>query len=226
MAFEDTTHRPIPAEETNNHGHGKRYTHPAFAQIAAHRLTGGMTALYGSDFLHSNAIRITIKRSQLVRNLSHDWHHGDDNLIELEMSEAQWATFVSSMNMGDGTPCTLRHVGGEQMPGIQLEQRPKQFDSELRGHVAEAMAEIDDVLAKLPKGGEAAGKLRRARMMLHDNLPFIAKSFGEHMERHVEKAKTEIHGYMNGVMQRLGLSAAQSGAPLSLEPPKDDDDAQ
>lgn len=219
MTFDNTkgvTEKPVIK---GNHGHGTKASHPAYAQIVAHRQHGGDRVLYGSDFVHHSMVSIQIKRSELVRDLSHDWHHGGDELIEVLLSEAQWATFVSSMNMGDGVPCTLTRLQGERMPGLELEQRTEQFSREVDEHVQEAIAEIDEVLAKLPQKGEAASKLRLARMQLVSNLPFIAKSFGEHMERTVEKAKVEIHGYMNSQIRAAGLEH-MGAKPLELEAPK------
>ena len=39
---------------------------------------------------------------------------------------------------------------------------------------------------------------------LSSNLPFVADSFDEHVEEKIEKAKQEVHGYMNGVLTRAG----------------------
>jgi hypothetical protein len=223
MTFDNTKGTVQQPVESDNHGHGKRFDHPAFGQIGAYRQQGGAEALYGSDFIHHSVVMLQIKRSSLARDLSHDWHHGEEELIQVYLSESQWATFVSSMNMGDGVPCTLHRVGGEVMPGIELAQRTDQFKSEVEEHVVEAIREIDEVLSNLPQKGAQAGKLRHARMQLQENLPFIAKSFGQHMERTVEKAKTEIHGYMNSTMQRLGLANA-GNKPLELNAPKSEGD--
>lgn len=217
MAFANTKPDTQPAEEHDNDGHGKRYTHPAFAQIVASRSHGGHQALYGSDFMHSGVVTITIKRSELVRNLSHDWYSGAAELISVDLSESQWATFVSAMNIGDGVPCTLNRIQGERMPGVELEQRTAQFNTEIGETLADAIKEIDEALELLPKGGKAAEKLRHARMEMVANLPFVAKSFASHMERHVEKAKTEIHGYMNQQIRAAGLEHLNAAPPLLLE---------
>jgi hypothetical protein len=52
----------------------------------------------------------------------------------------------------------------------------------------------------------------------NSNASFVAKSFGEHMEETVEKAKAEVHGYMTHVIQRAGLEAITGGQlPLQIE---------
>lgn len=200
-----------------------RVTHPAFAQIGASRTTGHAT-LYDSDFTHHATIRIRICESELVRSLSHDRHHGGRQYIEVELSEAQWATFVSAMNTGDGTPCTLRYLRGEQIASLPPpEDRSKQFAGEIDEHCQEC---IDNLTAlrnkvdemKLPKGKteEIKKAINHAIMQLRSNLPFIAKSFGEHAEAVIEKAKQEVHGYAMGVITRTGLDTLGARPPLEL----------
>lgn len=198
-------------------------THPAFAQIGASRVSG-RTNLYASDFEHNAFMTIRISVSELHRNLNRDWHFGRDRIIEVALSEAQWATFVSSPNMGDGVPCTLQYHNGKPIPGLPSpESRTDQFSSEMQerlektvGKVKQAINHIDEI--GIPKGKAAAlkGTFQTLLTELQSNLPFVAKQFEEHMEDTVEKAKQEVHGYMNGVIHRSGIAALQ-GQPLPLQ---------
>lgn len=201
-----------------------RTTHPAFAQISASRVTGHAT-LYGSDFTHHATIRIRIYESELVRNLSHDRHHGKNEYIEVELSEAQWATFISALNVGNGPPCTLRYLRGERIPDLPHPQdRSKQFAGEIDSHCQDCIENLAELAnkveeMKLPKGKtkEIKDAISHAIMQLRSNLPFIAKSFGEHVEDTIEKAKQEIHGYTMGVITRTGLAALGAVSPLEIE---------
>lgn len=226
--------RPVeePTTTADGHGHGTITTHPAYGQIAAHRVSGG-TVLYGSDFTHHGFMRVTISRSQLRRDLSHDWHHPNNELIEIDMSEAQWATFISSVNAGSGTPCTIRHIAGEWMPALPSPvDRSKQFAGELDGKLKDSIGNLRDLLGQmdamgLPKGKTAALRdaLEATLRELTANLPFVAESFGKHVETTVEKAKQEIHGYMQGAISRAGIAALQgSSPPLQIEARSADDD--
>lgn len=198
-------------------------THPAFAQIGASR-TSGHAILYGSDFVHNATIRIRIHRSQLRRDLAHDWHHGRDELIEVELSEAQWATFVSSLNVGDGTPCTLRRLEGERMPEISAPvDRREQFAGEVGERLKRATdglrglaGRLDEMGLPKKKAKEIQDAISHALMDLESNVKFVAKSFDEHMETTVEKAKQEVHGYIQGVVNRAGI-ASLAGEPLPLQ---------
>src|SRR3546814_5396409 len=85
------------------------------------RISDWSSDVCSSDlFPHQNFVSIRICRSSLNRDLSNDWHYGKDQMMEVNMSEAQWATFVSSMNVGSGTPCTLASVDGQPVPGLTL----------------------------------------------------------------------------------------------------------
>ena len=114
-------------------------THPAFAQIAASRVSGH-TALYDSDFRHNAYMTIKIRTSELHRNLHHDWHFDREEIIEVALSEVQWATFVSAPNMGSGVPCTLQRLNGKQIPQLpDPESRADQFNAEMRNHINQCL---------------------------------------------------------------------------------------
>jgi len=203
---------------------GEISNHPAFGQISASRVSGSMN-LYGSDFTHNGFIVVSIRRSELRRDLSKDWFHERDALIEVAMSEAQWATFVSSMNHGSGPCCTIEHIAGKAMPSLpDPVERTAQFSKEVNEQLAECMDEIRDAITKLDNMGLPKGKAASLResyeqvlMHLKSNLPFIAESFSKHAETTVEKAKQEIHGYMQNIVQRVGLASLADSMPLLLE---------
>jgi hypothetical protein len=220
---------PVVTEEPS---HGKETMiverHPAFAQIGVSRHTG-RTALYGSNFLHHNTINIRIAASELKRDLSHDWHFAKNQYIEVELSEAQWATMVSSLNVGDGVPCTLRYLRGESIPGLpNPKKRGEQFASEAKETLADVEAhlkvleeQIGASLLSNNKKKELLSSLRMARMNLGENLKFVADSFAKHVETNVEKAKVEVNAYMTSMIHRAGLEHLGAG-PLMLENNKED----
>lgn len=199
-------------------------THPAFAQISASRVSGS-AQLYASDFKHNAFMTIRIARSELHRSLNRDWHFARDEIIEVAMSESQWATFVSSPNMGGGVPCTIQRLQGEMIAGLPApESRTDQFAREIKEDLAGCIANVDAALAELAQLGLSKAKaekmknaLEATRRELIANLPFTAQQFDEHMEDTVERAKQEVHGHMNGVIQRAGLAALSGGLPLQIE---------
>jgi hypothetical protein len=225
--------RPEIAPVTTELPEGKRQVadreerHPAYAQIAASRYSGG-TRLYGSDFEHHNFMVVTIRRSKLQRGLAHDWPMAQDELIEVAMSESQWAAFVSTPNSGMGTQCTIRFYKPEgQIPGIvDQRQRSEHFTLEAQERIADVVKRIDNldkVIDGLKCSQKQKDELRKetyfARQQIESNLPYVARTFGEHMEKTVDRAKTEVHAYVENVIRRAGVEALTGGQlPFTMPP--------
>jgi hypothetical protein len=190
-----------------------RYTHPSFAQIGASNVSGS-SYLYGSDFHHQHYVVIRIQKSEMVRNLSNDRNYPRETLVEVALSEAQWATFVSSMNRGEGTQCTLQRVSGKSVPQIpRLESRIGQFRAEGSEAADEAVAAINALRteiseSKLSQKQKDAwiSRLNFIEGRTTGNLRFVASQFVEHMEGVVQKAKTEISAFAHNLIHRAGLS--------------------
>jgi hypothetical protein len=190
-------------------------THPAFGQINACRVNGS-TNLYGSDFTHDGFITITVNASELNRDLSQDRHHSCEQLIQLSLSEAQWATFVSSLNNGSGVPCTLGWLTGKGwLPRLpNPKSRADQFGKEFQQDFDQALTALDELEAVLHTCGLSKKKIddlvrrtRTAKAKITSSAPFVVDQFANHMEAETERAKVEIHGYIQNVIQRAGVSA-------------------
>jgi hypothetical protein len=225
--------RPIEEPTVKEHSDEVVTTHPAFGQIGASRVSGD-TYLYGSDFAHHHYVTISISRSELHRNLNRDWHFGRNELIEVALSEAQWATFVSSMNVGSGVPCTIQHVAHQMTPGLPAPQKQvDKFAQEMKDTMAEMMANVETMRKEVKELGisqKKAAALDMNLQVLHgrleSNYSWVAKQFDEHMETTVEKAKVEVNAYVINQVQRAGLQALKapilglpSSSPLVIENP-------
>ena len=206
-----------------NYGETKA-TPPAFGQVSAARVNGRAN-LYGSDFSHNGYVTLSIKGSELRRSLSRDWHFEREQIIEIALSEAQWATLVSSLNNGGGVPCTLMW---QQEKGLiprlpDPEKRVDQFTAEMQEDFADAVAAVD-VLKEQIKGmglskkrtDELISQADLVSKKLTSSAPFVAEQFAEHMEEEVERAKVEIHGYASQLFQRAGVTALAGEGPLVL----------
>ena len=207
------------------------YTHPAYAQIEVSRVSGGNVTLYDSDFKHNHYMVLRVQPSRMMRHLNKDWHHSGHNpMIEVAMSESQWATLVSSLNMGGGVPCTLQRFDGKNIPSIPAPiARHDQYAGEIKEDLAEAVAEMDALDKLIEESGlsktKAAAlreKVRSARSTLTSSIPWIVESADKHMEKTVERGKQEVQGYMLGMIQRAGLEQLTGGVlPLQIEDSSD-----
>lgn len=221
------TIEPITITEEPSNGTGTRHvhTHPAFGALRISRRSGSET-LFNSDFRHQHYISITISRAKLFRDLSCDtiYTANRDELVEVNLSEAQFATAITSMNMGCGSPCTITRFNGEGIPAIdEPPSRRDQFTGELLGRLDRAKSIIGDAAAAVGQAGlskkkeaEVLGLLQRAIADIGSNLNFVAAMFDEHMEKTVEDARAEIAGTAMAAMNALAMSAVASSGGLSL----------
>ena len=204
---------PVSREEEGPIG-GTITTHPAYGQIRASRVSGN-TNLYDSEFKHQHYITVAISRSEHRRNLSNNWLFGREELIEVAMSEAQWVSFISTMNIGSGTACTIERVQGERMPSLpNPAQDTKKFKQEMLKDFKEAeqnhkkmVAMIEDLPISTKKKEEMLRQATMAYDRIQGSLGFVADQFGEHMENTTNKAKAEVEGFFTGVLVRLGIKS-------------------
>jgi len=216
--------RPVRTEKGGHNDFTE--THPAYAMIGASRVSASPPgkALYGSDFLHQHYVVITVVRSDMGRGISNDWYHGTDHLLEIAVSEAQWATFVSAMNVGHGVPGTLQWLPGEDIPGILRDESRRQL------HRDETEKHMKDAIASLTTLRDAAPtkKLRelaeQAIRDVTDGVPWVTEQFEEAAERTIEKAKIEINAYATKVFMEAGIASLRAGQEpfLRLADPEDD----
>jgi hypothetical protein len=214
------SHRNIQEPVVTSQGapfNGTKTTHPAFAMIGASRVSGS-TPLFGSDFIHHNYIRVRIANASLNRNTSHDWYHAESTpYIEVSLSEAQWATFVSSMNVGDGVPCTLNSLNGSDVPSIpNPKQRKDQSVSEVKECIENALASVSTLREKIQamtaskkQKDSLLDEVYHVEMNIRQNAPCMMECFDEHMEKTIEKAKIEVNAYATSHLMQLGLESVQ-----------------
>ena len=211
--------------------------HPSYAMIQASRVTGSIY-LYGSDLEHHGYIALRVFRGELRRGLSRDWASVTNwtPIVEVALSYAQWATFISTLNSGVGTQCTLQRGPDGDVPGIAapaVDQR-EQFTEEVSAKFSKTIKRLDGLLGELADGKIPAGLRKRLadtiRMVKQDiekDVPFVVRQFDEHVDQTTERAKTEVHAYVQQAIHSAGLEAIAGGksvsAPDVLPPWKDGD---
>ena len=215
---------PVTVKNENSLG-GTITSHPSFAQIGASRVQGGVL-LYGSDFQHQNYITIRIASSKLHRSLSRDWHSESSTpYVEVALSEAQWATFVSSMNQGSGTCCTATFLNGAYVNGLPPNKsRKAQYEMEANQNLIDARENLEKLAQAI--GESKLSKKEKEEMVrlanfayreIGSSMDFVMKQFGEFMESTTEKAKIEVNAYTTSTLMRAGLDAVKAGSVQLLK---------
>lgn len=199
------------------------WSHPAYGDISVSRITGG-TRLYGSELRHNGFLRLRISAAKTKRDLSSDWHHADHRtILEVDMSEAQWAQFLSSANY-QGTRCTIAYRDGQPVPGLpEPKQKAQEFAEESAAYMNEAVATLQEIHAGLSgiamskaKRKELQSAIERGVQQIASNQEFVAQRFKSFMERSTEEAKAEVNGHVRSVVQAAGLESLRAVSAPAL----------
>lgn len=200
-----------------------REAHSAFgvARFSRWSVSPGSN-LFDSDILHRQTIGLTIARASRERHLNSDWIYGEEELIQVEMSSAQFGALVSSFGDGTGVPVTIRYVGRERMDDIEPSPRMAASMAEVRGAASKATEDVRRSFAAVeaalggPGGKPSIKQLREAvRTLRHgignlpSNMEFASKSMAEHAENVVTKAKADIEAMVDDRARALGLHPDQ-----------------
>lgn len=189
--------------------------HESFGFIRASRVHG-RAELFDSAISHQNFVSITIGRAKQERRLHQTWNFTQDELITVDLSEHQFAQFITSMNSGSGSSCTLRRVGGKPIERPPQDMNTRQsFEPEMRDETEKVARLLAEGVAKLKsladQGRATKGQLKEAlgaivdvQNQLISTLPFIMKQFAEHVEELTNRAKSDLSAHaavlgMNGV---------------------------
>jgi hypothetical protein len=204
----------------------KRYTHPAYGVIGISR--GSCVPpiqLFGSSVKHSNYISLRIKTAERSNNGDYEFVFGKELITEVIISGNQLGELLSSMNVGDGVPCTIvRRETNYDIPMIKddetiISESRKSMEDRIN-HVMEradnlikASQEMLDTKKPLSKGEMKSfhDKLAMIKQELHANLPFVAKCFDEKVEKSVQQAKAEVEAFVSSTIHSAGLDAISKG---------------
>lgn len=207
--YQNDSHTPLHMDHV-------REQEPYMVTVQASRVQGD-ASLFDSEHKHQGFIQLRIHSAYRDRGLGRDWIHSDKEIIEVSMSEAQWAAMISTLNYGSGVPATLNHIfhEGVEQPSAP-DTRTEKYHSEFMQRMQAAIDKIDAMSnGKLTKAQKT--ELAMIRQEITANMPFMARQFDEHMETRVERAKSDIEAHMQNAVQRVGFAAlAQSEKLVAL----------
>lgn len=199
----------------NEHGDE---THPAWGLIGASRVSSSPpgATLFDSDIRHQYYVVVRLRRASRKRDLGHDYKYGEEQLVEIAMSEAQWASFLSTMNVGEGVPCTIESVGREIVPGVEYEPRLAVSMDEVGNAAQKSMEEIQSAFDAYEQHKTKANRdtLKYAIRNAPANMAFAAKTLSEHAENVVQRARADVEAMVVSKAEQLGIDSATVSAPM------------
>lgn len=210
----------IQEPTTDEHG---AEVHPAFGKVLMNRSQVHPGAsLFDSEILHQQVVTLRIEGATRNRDLNRDWIHPHKPIIEISMSEAQWASMVSSFHDGGGTSCTVTWTREDgQIPRLPFAPRLQQSMDEVRGAAQQTFAKIKEARDTY-EAHKTAANLRALHFAIENatsSVTFAAKSLNEHAENVVQKARADIEAMVTARAEHLGLNASDTVAALELEGP-------
>jgi len=245
-AYEElqTVDRHRPEEHTIRDGRDGETveTHESFGLLQISRQTSMARVdedyavganLFGSDVLHNHLICLKINRGERHRGLHRDWNFARaEGIVEVVMSEVQFAQAITSLNMGSGVPCTITRLMGESMEDCpertKMQEVHREFKETMKkigSKITELSGDVEDILGekgplKVGAKKELADKMRSLLQDIESNVPFMATQFSETMNTIVGEAKGEVEAYVTSTVQRAGLKAmAEAGMEGLTESP-------
>lgn len=215
--------------------HGDTYHHPSFGMLSFSRVHGGHSNLFGSSIQHRNTIHMVLKEGTVSRELNEDWYFGGPEIVEVEMSQSQFAELITSMNMDSGVPCTIKFIKGKgRIPEPDFINKREQITNEFKERMDDKKAsankiyeEIKTLLDKKSIGkGDRAAILRKIHSItngLSSESNFMFRQFQEQMDKTITQAKGEIEAFAQNRINTIAQQAIaeQKDAILKLENPVD-----
>lgn len=207
--------------------HEEYKRHPSYGQIVLSRVQGTSRRLFGSNTTHNHTVRIEINEASMSgEHFGHSFLSGAGGrqLLVIEMTESQWASFICSQGMGSGTPCTLQRRPNPETgvyesvepPPAELTARESfqgivnDAEHEIRRRVEEAVAEIKR-LTHGKVGKRAQEEIDHALDVLQSTtkttVTYGVKSLHEVAEKITSRAKNEIEALVNNALRNAGMKA-------------------
>jgi hypothetical protein len=238
--FEVTGYALHPEEEYKVVGNEMHVTkHPSYGLIGVTRINSSQTKLFGSSVQHRNTITLRISTAQHNRSLNNDWFHSNKEIIEVEMSQSQFAQMITTMNVGEGTPCTIRHIQGQRMPDSPFKSKLDLFDEEFEAKMhnysidlRKTIKEANEILKHkqtINKGDRdlIINSIERLINQISNGIPFVREQFSEALAKDVNDAKMEIESFTETKVRSLGLEALREQFPsLNLPESSKNDESE
>jgi len=194
--------------------------HESYGMVGFNRCSGSPD-LFATTVTPQNFVSLTIREAEVTHNLGREWHYGGKEIVKVWLSASQFSELITTMNIGNGVPCTIKHIQGkrcEDPPKVKSETI-KTFDSfkEDLEKFKEQTKEINSKLEVLSKKKSISksdiyslkDKMHRLNLFIESNASFILESFHENTQKVVQNAKTEIDDFIVSAVTKTGLKELQ-----------------
>lgn len=218
-------------DETEEH-------HPSYGLVQISRVSGGGQNFFGTQIKPQHWLELRIQSGQKIITAGGEERFSPtygrrEHFIEVKMSANQFAELITTMNIGEGVPCTLKYIGGEKVEECPEQTQP--IDNAVRTTIKKSeefgkrsSKEIEDV-CEILNSGKAINKNERARIIdllkfernsIHRDIIFYKNQICEVGDKLKTEFKTEIDAHLTGIATKLGFDEIRKGngmVPMSFD---------
>lgn len=210
-------------DETDVHKN-ETETHETFGMISFSRRTGNPGRLFGSNLpWHESFLTLKISNAERHFSLGYERFYARQSakLIEVDISAAQFAQLITTMNAGDGTPCTIRYIDKKQTGPIppfesESDKVKTSFRRAAKGVSQDVKKDHEKLASILEKKTLSKEDRKEIQKMfdkvdrtLTDHMPFLVDSFDEATDKLTQHAKTEFDSFVSNSLFAEGIRSLQ-----------------
>lgn len=221
--------KQVPVKITKDAQGDEVETHPSYGLVSvSHYTCAPPQNFFGSSIRHNAGVSLTISLASKRRSLSNNWFFDEGELIEINMTQAQWAELLSSFNRGPGVPCTLNHVNGPLamtykemgVPPCPETNERQIIEEEFKKEMANITRGMADLMKKAQEFQDKPSINKADRKAFLDIattlnrkidscLPFIQGQFNEAMDGVIVQAKHDIEAFTSQLLRQAGLESVK-----------------
>ncbi len=194
---------------------------PTYKGIVQFNRISGSTRLYRSNITNQNFVALRVYTAKDEDHFGSTRVYRDKEVVEVYLSANQFSELLTTMNMGEGVPCTVKHINCVRSDLSELDEQEKSAETASRyfkESVAERVGKLDILLNKSRRTIEDAKASKKVKdelttilYMLEQeikaNMPFYAQRFEEVAKKTVTEVKSEIDAFITGGVVGAGLKA-------------------
>jgi len=140
-------------------------------------------------------------------------------ITEVELSAGQFAELITTMNVSDGVPCTIRYANGAPIPDIpvqkmEVERLRESFEKDMKKVGKKLRTFMDSAQETLAKKNltkddreQLMSQLRMFVQEMESNVPYALTSFEEATDKVMTHAKAEMDAFMTTAVMNAGLKS-------------------
>jgi len=200
--------------------------HPSQIQVGISRISGGDNEqFYGSDIETNSYILLTVSESEYKRrSLGNDYFFATRTILELKMTNLQYAEMLTTMNVGMGVPATLIALYADTLPQGHIEpplveNKVELLEKELEVASEGATVKLDELSGLINKlkisqkqKDELLKKVSATKYSLVESITFRLSQAKKELGKMTVEAKASLEGFYTSLCLRLGVKTLKNAS--------------